>query len=268
MDEGNIETCEKTCEVSEKILAVLFDFDGVLGDTMEDHLRAWQKAMTDFGITITAEEYYIREGMRLVEVARELWAIANPGSECDAEEIVKRKEKYYLECHSFSFYPGAEALVVALAAQHTPIALVTAARRARLSASVPSSFLNLFNSIVSGEDSGRGKPFPDPYLAAATRLAVPIENCIVVENAPLGIHSAKSAGAYCVAIASTLSKDKLQEANKVVGRIGEIEKLDIFKNLINEGVRTTRASPLPPRGPLRDRTRSEERDRCRDASRK
>lgn len=221
MDERGIEACKTTIEVSGRFSAVLFDFDGVLGDTMEDNFRAWQRAMADFGVAITAEEYYLREGMRLAELARELWEIPNHGSACDVEEIVKRKERYYLEHHSFSFYPGAEALVAALVAQGVPIALVTAARRARLAASVPPPFLDLFTVIVGGEDSGRGKPFPDPYLAAAMKLAVPIGQCVVIENAPLGIRAAKSAGAYCIAVASTLGKDKLQEADKVVSRIAE-----------------------------------------------
>ena len=78
---------------------------------------------------------------------------------------------------------------------------------------------------MSGDDSVRGKPHPDPYLNAATKLGVLPQECLVIENAPLGIKSAKRAGIYCIAICSTLDKSYLSEADKIVENIKDINNI-------------------------------------------
>jgi beta-phosphoglucomutase len=197
--------------------AVLFDFDGVLGDTMKDNLLAWQKAMATVGVAMDANEYYLREGMKLVDVARELCEIGKiPLEGISFEAIVQEKEKHYLRDNSFSFYPGVVELIDALVSNGVPFGLVTAARPDRLAASVPADFLKKFSVLVTGDLTKKGKPDPEPYLLGAQLLGVPIAECTVVENAPLGIHSAKTAGAYCIAICSTLSAGHLKEADEVV----------------------------------------------------
>ena len=78
------------------------------------------------------------------------------------------------------------------------------------------SQLNKFDVIISGDDTEKGKPNPEPYLAAMQKLNIlPIES-LVIENAPLGIQSAKTAGAYCIAITTTLGREYLKEADEVV----------------------------------------------------
>jgi beta-phosphoglucomutase len=92
--------------------------------------------------------------------------------------------------------------------------------------------LQHFQVIVSGDGVQRGKPFPDPYLAAAQALQIPIGECVVVENAPVGIISAKAAGAYCVAIASTLPQEKLRGADEVIGSFSELSHVAVVQQLL------------------------------------
>ena len=195
--------------------AVLFDLDGTLAMTMEDHFKAWKAALLEYGVEIKFEDYYLLEGLRLYEIANRL-AEKFHLKDTNAKDIVERKEKYYLDNHQFILYPGVEELITLLNSRNVPIAMVTAGLESRLKSSVPSEFLEKFDSIIAGDGTAEGKPSPVPYLRAAEKLGIEPEHCIAVENAPLGIESAKNAEAYCVAICSTLNKSYLEKADEVL----------------------------------------------------
>jgi beta-phosphoglucomutase len=202
--------------------AVLFDFDGVLADTMEDNFFAWKKSFLDFGIDIKREDYFPLEGMKLIEVAKKISHKYN--LQVDPSVIMNLKNKYYLEINKFSFYPGIEDLIEILSDQIL-IGLVSASPRKKLEKTVPTYFLDRFNVVISGDDTENGKPSSEPYLSAMKKLNVSPEDTVVVENAPLGIKSAKSAGAYCIAIATTLKGEYLKEADKIVNNHEELKDL-------------------------------------------
>lgn len=196
--------------------AVLFDFDGVLGDTIDDLCSTWQKAFRDYGIEIKLEDYPPLEGMKMVEIARRIGR--KYGRELSDEEcfgIKKLKDRYYLQDHKFSFYPGVPELIDRVKAK-AKLAIVSASPREKLERTVPKEFLQKFDVIISGEDTTEGKPSPQPYLTAIQKLNLEPEDCVVVENAPLGIQSAKAAGIYCIAITTTLSRESLIQADEIV----------------------------------------------------
>ena len=68
----------------------------------------------------------------------------------------------------------------------------------------------------------KGKPHPEPYLKAAEALSLKPAQCLVVENAPFGIESAKRAGMFCVAVATSLPKEYLKGADTVVDELSQI----------------------------------------------
>jgi beta-phosphoglucomutase len=200
--------------------AILFDFDGVLAETMEDLFNAWKKAFYYFSIDIKKEDYFPLEGMNVLEVAR---TISNKyNKDLNPKEIVELKDKYYLENHNFKFYPGIEDFIEFIKKKNKKIAMVTASSRLKLKKTVPENFLNMFNVIITGNDTINGKPSPDPYLEAIKRLEINEDKCIVVENAPLGIKSAKSAGVFCIAICTTLKKDYLIGADIILNNHDEL----------------------------------------------
>ena len=92
-----------------KIKAILFDFDGVLADTMGNNFLAWQKAFKNYGIDIKREDYFPLEGMKLIEVAKKISNKYNV--RLDPEAVVKFKNGYYLKNHSFSFFPKVIELI-------------------------------------------------------------------------------------------------------------------------------------------------------------
>jgi beta-phosphoglucomutase len=86
-----------------------------------------------------------------------------------------------------------------------------------------------FDFIITGDEVPRAKPFPDPYLTAAHHLGILPEQCMVVENAPLGIEAAKNAGMYCVAIATTLGEEYLTAADLILRNIAELPDVPLLK---------------------------------------
>lgn len=211
--------------------AILFDFDGVLACTMEDNYRAWQYVLHGVGADIGREEYFLLEGMKLAEVARTLCK-KHGVVRTDYDRIARNKEAYYLEHHAFEFYAGVERFIADLVVAGVPIAIVSAGLHNRLAQSVPTGFLNQFTAVITGEKTVRNKPFPDPYLKAAEEIGVPIGECVVIENAPLGIRSAKTAGAVCVAISSTLEPSMLSDADVVIARFEDLPNIPVMHEIM------------------------------------
>src|SRR3989338_4132396 len=211
------------------IKGILFDFDGVLADSMLDHFAAWKKAMKEFSVDITEEEYYPLEGMNVYEIAKKFCREHGLDVSCSME-IVHKKKANYIQNNTAVLYPGVEQILDALKARKVLIGIVTASLYEQLLHSVPSGFLARFDAVVSGEKTARGKPFPDPYLQGLAELKLQPEECIVVENAPLGIQAAKSAGIYCIGITSTVGRETLAEADEIVECFNGLMFSNIFKS--------------------------------------
>ena len=212
---------------------ILFDFDGVLAETMEDFFLAWETVFKEFGYSVSKEEFFLMEGMHTTEVAS-VFCKKGDIQNSQIENILRKKEAYYAKNHKFKFYPGVENLISNLKRNKVPLGIVTAGTKDRLVRTVLADFLSNFDSIVTKETEGNGKPFPDPYLRGASDLNLSPTECIVIENAPMGIKAAKSACAYCVAITSTLTKKYLSEADAVVENFSELAKLEAINELIND----------------------------------
>ncbi len=207
---------------------VLFDYDGTLVQSMGFHFQAWKNALAMYDIQIREEEYYPLEGTSVHELAS-LFIKNKSKTELTpllTKELIAKKEEIFLNLYQFNLYPGVEELIDALKSHHIPIAIVTAGLKARIENSTPASFLKQFDAIVTADILSHGKPHPMPYLTASKFCGINPKEAIVVENAPLGIRSAKSAGCYCIAISSTMSKDKLKDADQIYDSI-----LDMRKNL-------------------------------------
>lgn len=211
-----------------KFKAVLFDFDGVIADTMEDNYLAWHRAFKHYNVEISKQEYFLLEGLPVLEVARTL--SGKHGLEnADFHELAGLKGKYYRENHSFRFYPEVQGILENLRSRDLLTAIVSASTMERLKHTLAPQFLRAFDSVVSGDDTPVGKPNPAPYLKAIRDLNLKPPECVVVENAPLGITAAKKAGAYCVALTTTLERKYLQEADKILENHKQLAHYFAFK---------------------------------------
>lgn len=208
----------------------LFDFDGTLASTMDDNLRAWAAVFKEYGVEITKEDLFPNEGMELHKLAKK-FSESISGEKPDPDIIVKQKDEYYLKNHNFELYPGVDTTIDHLRTLDIRLGIVTAAIRERVEKSVPSNFLSKFDALITGDKFSRGKPFPDPYLKGALALNLRPEQCLVVENAPLGVQAAKGAGSYCVAVCSTLDRTYFERADEVIDSFEDLLSLKVVKNL-------------------------------------
>lgn len=197
------------------VKAVLFDYDGVIADTMADNCRAWKRAFADFGATITDKEYYMLEGMSPAAIAKEL-GTQKGLFEHVIVQIPGKKAQNYRAHNSFRIYPGIPELLKKLKEQDMKLALVSGASRHRIEEMTSKELLSLFDVVVYAEDVRHPKPNPEPYQKALNLLHIAPDEAVVIENAPLGIQSAKAAGCFCIAVETTLPRDMLTDADKVI----------------------------------------------------
>jgi beta-phosphoglucomutase-like phosphatase (HAD superfamily) len=172
--------------------ALLFDFDGTLFDSMPTHNQAWIETFQKYNCTITSTELQAMAGIPNEETARILCAKYNIQAEPKkiAESKVKRAKELLLDTKPF---PELENLVRYFY-KKLPLGIVSGSTHEHIDNSLKSHQLDSFFSvIISCEDTERGKPFPDPFLAAAKHLMVNSEKCLVFEDGDLGIKAAHSA---------------------------------------------------------------------------
>lgn len=203
--------------------AVLFDMDGVILDSMNQHADLWQELMAEQGFAVRREFILQNEGALGPEVLERFFREQglDPTGLAQAQSnmagLLSRQASLYLERHAPTVrpFPAAGALVGALARQGVPTALVTSSRRALVERCLEEGLRRSFAAIVTSEDVGRHKHHPEPYLRAAQALETDPAACLVVENAPAGIASARAAGATCYAVCTTRTPPSLGGAQAV-----------------------------------------------------
>jgi len=201
---------------------VAFDMDGTLIDSMGLNYQCWRSVLGEVGVSLQKNLYFKREGEKISSIIKDvLDAHCTESNPAFIEDLIVKKDNLFIELYQFNPYPFVLELVDILKRNGVILGIVTSGRLSRVQSTLPQSFLNNFDVIITGEDSDRGKPFPDPYLRFMHVTHSSKTNTLVLENAPLGIKSAKSAGFYCVGIASTVDRDLLKEADLVFENIGE-----------------------------------------------
>ncbi len=201
--------------------AVLFDFDGVIIRSMEDHFEGWRKALEDYGIDMSPEELFVLEGTGVEELAGQLTRKFNLPFD-EAPNIIQKKRSYYEQIKKIEFYPHLLDVIEWIEEKELKVALVTGGNRDRVIETLEIyGMLDHFPVIVTADDVFYTKPSPEPYLKAASLLDVEPSDCVVIENAPLGIRSAKNAGMACIAITTTLPPSFLKEADVVTDSLHE-----------------------------------------------
>ena len=201
---------------------VAFDMDGTLIDSMGLNYRCWKSVLDEVGISMQQDLYFQREGEKISSIIKDILdAHRIESSPAFIENLIVKKDNLFIELYKFNPYPFVIEVIDSLKESGVILGIVTSGRLCRVQRTIPKSFLNNFDVIITGEDSDRGKPFPDPYLRFMHEANSSKRNTLVLENAPLGIKSAKSAGLCCVGIASTVGRELLKEADLVFDNIGE-----------------------------------------------
>ena len=194
--------------------AVLFDLDGVLVDStraVDREWRAWARQKGIDGDAVMA----IAHGVRTVEVIRQV------APHLDAEAEAAEIENDEAHDPDVVAMPGALDLVRSIPQGRWGV--VTSGTKLLASARLQFCGLPVPNVLVTSDDVSNGKPHPEPYLKGAERMRVPAAECLVIEDAPAGIESARAGGMKVIGMASTYAPSKLTKANAVIEQLRKIQ---------------------------------------------
>lgn len=189
--------------------AVLFDLDGTLLDSIAAVERSWVAFAAEHGIDVRRMQEF--HGVP----ARGVIAALLP--HVDQDVAFRRIEAIELsDLDDVTILPGAAEALSALAAQGIPAAIVTSGSAPLARARIAATGLPAPSVVVTADDVDRGKPAPDPYLAAAAGLGVEPTDCLVVEDAPNGIRAGAAAGCATLAVGSTTPREELADVADAV----------------------------------------------------
>ena len=191
-------------ERKKRVKAVFFDQDGVLYNSMPYHAEAWAWAMAKHGLPYSAEECYRNEGRTGSGVIQEYYSrmYGKDAPQQVIEGIYKDKTAYFNQMTGGcpGTIPGVSDVLRFLHEHGVQCWVVTGSGHHDLIDALNDIFDHVFTGIISAFDVQHGKPDPEPYLKAWERSGFRKEECMVVENAPLGVRAAKAAGLFACAV--------------------------------------------------------------------
>ncbi|MEH1859197.1 MAG: beta-phosphoglucomutase [Nostoc sp.] len=214
------------------IQGFIFDLDGVLTDTAELHYLAWKKLADEEGIPFNREA---NEALRGVSRRASLMLIIadRPYSEAQIEEMMERKNRYYVEfiqnMTPQDLLPGAIALLDELRQADIKIGIGSASKNAR-TVLERLGIADKVDAIADGYSVQEPKPAPDLFLYAAKQLGIEPEQSVVVEDAAAGVEAALAAGMWAVGLGPV---ERVGAAHIVLPGLAGIKWADLREQLSN-----------------------------------
>jgi sugar-phosphatase len=195
--------------------AILFDLDGVLCDSTRAVDREWREWAARKGVDGDAI-MAIAHGVRTVEVIRRV------APQLDAEAEAAAIEDHEAGDQSgVTVMPGAVELVKSIPQGRWGV--VTSGSRLLATNRLRYCGVPVPQVLVTSDDVANGKPHPEPYLKGAEGLGFAPAECLVIEDAPAGIQSARAGGMNVIGITSTYAAERLAEADAVVRALAQIK---------------------------------------------
>ena len=195
--------------------AILFDLDGVLVDSTRSVERQWRAWALEQGLN-GDQVANVSHGVRAIEVIR---AVA-PHLDAEAE-VRKLESREANDRDGVAVMPGAIDLVRSIPDGRWCV--VTSGTRHLATARLQLAGIPLPKVLITADDVTHGKPHPEPYLKGAQLLGVEPAECLVIEDAPAGIQSARTGGMKAIGLTSTYPASALTQANLVVKNLTQIQ---------------------------------------------
>jgi HAD superfamily hydrolase (TIGR01509 family) len=181
-----------------RFAGAIFDMDGTLVQSEHLHRESWKEPLAEIGIAVD-EDAYLRDfagkpGMKIISDHIGLNGEA-------AIALYDRVTSNYWQIAVSQVEPTAGLLAFLDRISPLPKAVCTSAQRE--SARRMLDLLDLtsrFDAIITATDVTRGKPDPEPFQLAASRLNLAADSCIAFEDSANGLVSARAAGMYCVGV--------------------------------------------------------------------
>ena len=200
------------------IKAVIFDLDGTMINNNAFHLASWRQYLQELGITITEEEYRLNINGRTNKDAIE-YIYQRKMSDEEAMVYTLEKESLYRKLYLPHIKPvaGLLQLLSLIAEKNLPIGIATSGIPVNIDfffEHVP--VRQYFSAIVHSAHITHGKPHPEIFLKTAAALNRLPEECLVFEDAAVGVKAAQSAGMKVIALTTTQTTEELKEADRII----------------------------------------------------
>ncbi|CAN7421195.1 HAD family hydrolase [Massilia sp. LjRoot122] len=207
--------------------AFLFDMDGTIVDNMAFHTDSWLSFFARRGQALDADEFFrATAGRQGGEIMRSY--LGDHLSDDEVALLNHEKESVYRELYAphLKAVDGFDGLIAQAKANGVKLAVGTAAPPANVAFTLDGLALRRhFDAIVGASDVARGKPHPDVFLKAAELCGVAPENCIVFEDAPLGVEAARRAGMSCIVLTTTLPAAAFTGFDNVIAIVRDFSEL-------------------------------------------
>jgi beta-phosphoglucomutase len=211
-----------------RLRAFLFDLDGTLIDSMPHHHDAWVAWHGKRGLALDGDSFFARTaGRSNPEILADMFPAA---SVAEVAAMADEKEALYREiaAGALQLIAGAQDFVARARANGLRLAVCTASTIPNMQLAFARYGVDQWvETVVSPADGLRGKPHPDIFLEAARRLGVAAADCLVFEDAPLGIEAARRGGMRAVALTTTLPAQAFASYDNIVAVASDFSGLDL-----------------------------------------
>jgi len=209
--------------------AFIFDMDGTIVDNMAFHTKSWLEFFARRGKEYDPDAFF-REtaGAQGREILRERLGPDIPDDEIAV--LAQEKDVLYREMYGphRAAIRGFEAFVTQADAQGVALAVATSAPPKNIVFTLDELDLRRhFAAVVGAADVKQGKPHPDVFLKAAEKLGMDPADCVVFEDAPMGVEAARRAGMRAVVITSTLPAEDFKAFDNVIAVVGDYDQISV-----------------------------------------
>ena len=210
------------------VRALLFDLDGTLIDSMPLHHEAWRTWHAGQGLAFDEDGFFAATAGRTNgEILADLFPTR---TEAERAAMAEHKEALYrqLAAARLALIAGADELLARAGARGLGLAICTAAPPGNMRVAFERFGLDRrVQAVTSPADGLRGKPHPDIFEEAARRLGVAPAQCIVFEDAPLGVEAARRAGMRAFALTTTLPAADFAAFSNLIGVAPDLAGCDL-----------------------------------------
>lgn len=206
---------------------MIFDWDGVIIHSEAYHRRSWEMLCEEQGLQMPDGAFSRSFGMRNAQIIPDVFQWAEPNDHVRIAALGDRKERLYRELvrtEGITPLAGVYALLDALDAAGIAFAVGSSTPRENIDAVMEAlGITGRFRAIVAAADVSQGKPDPEVFLKAAQGLHLDPCQCVVVEDAHVGIAAARAGGFRVLAVATTHPEEALSAADAVHANLESVD---------------------------------------------
>lgn len=184
-------------EIPQQAKGLIFDLDGTVANTMQNHFTAWRKAVTPYGIDFNANLFRSLTGMPRIATILKLNELF--GTNMDTKKVGSVKATHFKTLVDLTEEISVVADVVRK--YHTILPMSIGTGSTKLGAKKTLEIIEMqqyFNTVITSDDIEKPKPHPETFLKCANLMGVSPKDCVVFEDGILGIQAAKEAGMMVV----------------------------------------------------------------------